>query len=643
MVNEMGYEVKQETPELLSNQIDYDTSHKTDDKEIDNNYQEDSELFRKISSWHKEAELFRNQYDQRWAKNLKLSKGILNEDEATKSRVRNRSKIFFRKTWATVWRITASLYSAYLRDPDGFKIEGREGEDVSKARVLQIMTEYRRDLLFKRKSQFLKFIWAFLNILDYGVAVGKWQWKYNKEAGIDEPDFMLYPIEQVYMDLTAETKEDMQYIIFENYMIYDDMEALGYEGIKDLKPETMSSNPLRNARYRNQTDPLQNPGEDEYPSPGSYEDGRVESLKKGRYKVWEVFYRDKQGIKFCVAHPNTQKILKRPIPSPYGRRYPVTIGTCLTEAHKIIGEGLHEALEGPQESFNANLNMRKDNVALALNKMSVVSRFGNVDLQSLTNSRPGGIVLADDIGAVREIDHRDVTQSAYAEAASDEAMMEEMSGVTPSKQGMGTESKATVAQINYAEGNAKIDLFLAIIGETFVKDWYDTLIYLIQRFETDEKVFRVANSKMQREYPYIKKAVVVIDDFEADCILNVGVGQAGRQMEIQQILLAMDRANISNQATLGIVGTGIIDPRGIKFFDTSKFMEILLPKLGHKNIKDFFLTVTPMPQTNPAAVGGETMGGGGEMGAGMRGMLQPQVGNMNKPMPSGFSSTGGNA
>ena len=100
MVNEM--EFKEETPELLSNQIDF----KEDVKE------EDGELFRKISSWHKEAEQFRTQYDQRWAKNLKLSKGILNEDEATKSRVRNRSKIFFRKTWATVWRITASLYSA---------------------------------------------------------------------------------------------------------------------------------------------------------------------------------------------------------------------------------------------------------------------------------------------------------------------------------------------------------------------------------------------------------------------------------------------------------------------------------------------------------------------------------------------------
>lgn len=591
---------------------------------------ENEELVQQICKWHAEAAQLRMQYDQRWAKNLKLVKGIFDEEETSKSRVRNRSKLFFRKTWATVWRITASLYTAFLRDPDTFRIDGRGSEDVDKAFVLQKMVEYRRDDMFRRKSQFLKFIWAFLDILMIGIAVGKWRWIYNPNTGKDEPDFVLYAPEQVYMDLSAETKEDMRYVIFENYMTKDEMVELGYGNLEEVKFETPSSNPLRNARYRNQTDPLQNPKKDEYPSPGSYEDGRTDSFKGGRGKVWEVFYMKDGEIKFCVAAPSAKKLLKPVVSSPYGERYPLTFGTCLTEPHKLIGEGWPEILEGPQESYNSNLNMRKDNVALSLNKMSVVSRFANVDLQSLTNSRPGGIVLTDDVGAVVPINHGDVTQSSYNEAAADDMMMQEMSGVTPSKQGMGSESKATVAQINYSEGNAKIDLFMAIIGETFMKDWYDMLTYLIQRFETNEKVFRVANSALQKDAMLQKRdisgVVNIVDDFSADCILNVGAGTVGRQMEIQQTLLAMDRAVMANQSMLGIMQTGIIDPTGIRFFDATKFMEKLLPKLGYKNSESYFMTVIGMG-------GMQLPAGAGGMPANVQGAMQPQIGSMNKPIP----------
>ena len=167
-----------------------------------------------IKSWIQESTEIRSSYDSRWAKNLRLMKGIFSEKERTDSIVRKRSKIFFRKIWASVWRITASLYELYLKDPDTFRIEGRDGfEDPVKARLLQFMVEYRRDRLMRTQSLFKKFIWGFQNILGLGWTVGKLSWEYNQATGVDGPRFVLYPNEQVYPDLSAETKEDMQYII----------------------------------------------------------------------------------------------------------------------------------------------------------------------------------------------------------------------------------------------------------------------------------------------------------------------------------------------------------------------------------------------------------------------------------------------
>jgi hypothetical protein len=299
------------------------------------------------------------------------------------------------------------------------------------------------------------------------------------------------------------------------------------------------------------------------------------------------------------------------------------MGMCLTESHKLLGEGFPEPLEGPQESYNANLNQRKDNVALALNSGAIVSRYGNVDLESLVNSRPGAVTLADDVNAVVQRQIPDATQGSYMEASADMAMMEEMSGITSGKVGMESSDKATVAQINYSESNAKIDLFVAIVAETFIKDLYTGLAWLIQKFETDDRIFRIANKRLREETG--KNASFIYDmDFEADCIINIGNGTTGRQLEINQILTAMDRAIMANQSMIQLMQTGAQPATGAYFINTMAFMEDLLPKIGQKDLKKYFIPLTPPTQ--------QATGSGGNAGQAMSGRTQPQIGANAIPM-----------
>lgn len=575
-----------------------------------------------IGGWKFESEKFRSIYDDRWVQNLKLLKGIPDESESTRSKVRKkRSRLFFRKTWATGQRMVAAFFNAFLRDNDTFKIMGRDTiNDPPKANVLHKMVEYRRDILMRKHSLFLKMMWAFHDIVNLGWAVGKLRWVMDEKR--DEPEFVLYPPEQVFPDMSAETIEDMDYIIFENYMTMDDMESMGYKNLDKCEPESIPSSGVRNTRLMGMKDPLQNPRDTEYPSPGRYSgENRKDSIRK-RYRVWEVFYKKGSEIMFSVTNSN-KAILAEEESSMYGDRLPCVMGLCLTEAHKLLGEGLPEPLEGPQKSLNTNLNQRKDNVSLVLNRETFVSRFGNVDLQSLTNSRPGGITLMDDITAVKERDIQDVTRSAYLEAGVDEGMMQEMSGITPGKMGMESAEKATVAQINLSESNAKIDMYISIVGETFIKSFYSLLAYMIQRFETDETVFRIANShfpEQRDEYDL---------DFEADCIIQVGLGNVGKEMEIRQTMLAIDRANMANQANLQLLQIGAAPPRGVQMINTARFFQDLLPTLGKKSFSEYFYQLPPPQQGWPA--------GGGQ---GMRGKMQPQVGGDIPAMNNGSEGGG---
>jgi len=589
-------------------------------------------ILSKVLRLKSESENNRSQHDARWQKNIKLNKGIPLQDKSTVSKVTNKSKIYFRKIWATVWRLAASFYAAFMRDPESFLVEGRDTYgDPSKAKFLQFMTKYRIDKMTRENNLFLKHIWAIQNMLTLGWAVGKLSWEYDPERGKDGPVYTLYPNEQVYPDLAAETSDQMRYVIFENYMSYDQMEEAGYENLESAQKEGMPSNQVRSARYQSTKDPFQNPGANEYPKPGTYEDENKDDVRRGVYRVWECFYRDKGVIKLCVTNAGNA-VLRKEKDSPYGNKiFPLVMGVCLTEPHKMIGEGFPEPLEGPQESFNQTMNMRKDNVALALTSPTVVSRYGNVDLNALVNRSTGKVIMADDVNQVKQMDVQDVTRMAHAESAADSAMMQDMSGVTPSHEGMGASDTATQTQVNLSQGNAKIELYLAIGGETYFRSFYSILVSMIQKFETDETIFRIANDEMQR-MGYEMAEVSSVDDFDADITINVGMAYAGREQEIRQSLLVLDRGAVYNQTQVALLQTGAVPAEGVMLFNGAQVFRDLLPKMGKKEIDKYFVTIPP-PQQAPG-------GGGGSGAEGMAGATTPQIGDMGAVVPQNEMQAG---
>jgi hypothetical protein len=578
----------------------------------------------KIQAFQRESEDLLTHKTHRASKNLKLLKGIFRET-TTHSKVREVDKIFFRKIWATVWRLTATLYQAYMKDTETFRIEGRDLiTDPQKAKVLQKICEYRRDVMSNDDSLFLKFIWANLNILTYGWTCGKIAWEYREDEGEvvkDEPTFILYPNDQIFPDMAAETPEKMRYICFLNYITKDEMDEMGWD-TGGLVVTTAETTELRETRYHEDQDGLQptsgntnysswaaggNLGGN-YPTPGATPETEKENIIR-RYNIYECFWKEKGKVWYAVTN-NFEYFVKKPALYPY-KKFPIVWGQCLTEPHKLIGEGFPEPLEAPQETFNYNLNMRKDNLAISLSGHTFVQRGAGVDLQSLRRRRPGAITLTNDLNAIKHEPVPDYTGNSYTEAAFDEAMMDEMSGVTPGKRGMENAQKATVAQINYQESNAKIDLYVGIIGETFFRTYHREMAKHIQLFESDARIFRIANERLRTEEQTPEaEDIYMVDDFDVDCIVNVGPGTVGQGVHVQQMLLAMDRGIMTLQAVPAIAQMGMIPREGLQIPNISKLYEDLLPYIGIRNVKEYLITLPP-PQTAPGGGGGSPPNLGG--------------------------------
>jgi len=594
---------------------------------------ENAELLQFFGNIHAESEQNLSEYKARWADSTRLLKGVFPDKEVTESKVRKRTKIFFRKAFAAKWRMMSSFFQAFLQDRNKFKLEGVDTlTDAPKAAVLQSIVELRVRQMYRKDDLFLQFIHAFSDIFDFSWAVGKMTWSKKEKR----PKFILYPPEQVFPDMSAETPARMQYVIFVNYLTKEELEAKYDDDELDwtkLAPVKIPDDSLRASRFERNRDPMRPVVERMYPAPGKL-NSQEKTSYRDRYEEWEIFWRDDDKVKFAVTQ-GTNMFLKEPIDSPYGDDFSFFVpGMCLVEAHKLIGEGFPESQAGPQESLNSTLNMRKDELGLAMSPMSIVNKWANVDYQSLMNARPGGIVTADSTAdAVQQLSTGNVTQTAYAEAGEDERMMNELQGLPPVLQGMQeSNTKATTAQLNQTNANLKVDLFLAIVAETFIKNFYQSIIKLEQLFETDDTVFRVANEplRVSGHLGIFDDDITDIDEFDFDFILEVTPDKASRQVEVNQLLLAMDKMIMANQSLVSLMSVpGAVPQEGVRLFDLTQVMTKFLPKIGIKDYVNFFFQ-SGQPVLDEGA------GGTGGAGNAIQGSITPQVGGADQGLGGAF-------
>lgn len=590
------------------------------------------ELANEILAYRSNSAMYREQtLEPAWSRDTRLMKGIPLEEESSISKTRKKHKIYFRKVWSSAIRLLASFHQAFLMDKKRFRIYGRDDEaDFMKAKVLEKVTSYRLEWLMRRRNCYVRLLWALMNCISPGFAVILQIWKYNEEMGIDEPDFVVYPLEQVNLDWTSLTygnPQDMRFAMFDDYLTKEQMEEAGYENISKITSTMVPQSELQQARYSDSQDPFNSSDTSQgsnysngtvgnnYPASGATPEDRNPYLTK--YLCTRVFWKKKGYIYYCVINPETKTFLVTPMKSPYGREYPICMGSMLIEPHKPVPESIGNVVQGPQEALNQTINMRFDNVALAMQGGFIYSRFAGVDKQSLRNLHPGFSIAANDINGVAPIKHPDVTQSSYAEAGNFIAMIDEETGVNQIKQGNSDTTKATVASINLQESNAKHELFIATVGQTLFQQFIYNLARHCAMFETNEKIIRVANEQLREEGLLEKDYDTIYDlEFDFDLEVNVGTSEVSRAAKINKLNAIVDRLLQSNNSTLMMLERGMTveDP---KIFNIGQLMADHLPEYDLPDIKRYLIPVAPPPP--------EQEGGGQDQAVAGQNAAQPNA------------------
>lgn len=174
-----------------------------------------------------------------------------------------------------------------------------------------------------------------------------------------------------------------------------------------------------------------------------------------------------------------------------------------------------------------------DNLRFLVNGRFVVARNGGVDLADILNSRPGGLIRADDVNGVKPLEHPNVLNDAIGGIEFFTTQKENRTGFTRYSQGTDSNSlNKTATGINIITNKA--DARLELVARTFaesVKEIFIKLMKVCQQNQTKEDIFRLNGEFV----PFDPSAY----DGQYDFTVNVGLGTGNKDQKVQHLMMLL--------------------------------------------------------------------------------------------------------
>jgi hypothetical protein len=229
-----------------------------------------------------------------------------------------------------------------------------------------------------------------------------------------------------------------------------------------------------------------------------------------------------------------------------------------------------------------------DNMYLTNNARYAVMA-GQVELDDLLTSRPGGIVRMRAPGAVQALPTPQIQPYAFQMVQYLDGIREERSGVSKMTQGLNPDvltSHVTSGAVSAATESAmqRVELIARMFAETGVKDLFRNIYALIQRYEDRKKIF------------YLNGKFIPIDvskwKDKLNCTVNVGVGSGSQDTKMKTMSSIMQI--LSTLVQQGGMGT-LVTPQNL-YNAISEY----IAQSGYKNTDQFISNPEMMPPKPPA-------------------------------------------
>jgi len=256
--------------------------------------------------------------------------------------------------------------------------------------------------------------------------------------------------------------------------------------------------------------------------------------------------------------------------------------------HKFYGMSIADTVKDIQLIKSTIMRNLLDNMYLTNNARYAVLA-GQVELDDLLTSRPGGIVRMRAPGAVTALPTPQIQPYAFQMVQYLDNIREERSGVSKMSQGLNPDvltSHVTSGAISAATESAmqRVELIARIFAETGVKDLFRNIYALVQRYEDRQKIF------------YLNGKFVPIDvtrwKDKLNCTVNVGVGSGSQQSKMQTMSSIMQILGTLVQN--GAMGS-LVTPKNLY-----NAIGEYIAQAGYKNTDQFISNPDMMPPKPPA-------------------------------------------
>lgn len=241
----------------------------------------------------------------------------------------------------------------------------------------------------------------------------------------------------------------------------------------------------------------------------------------------------------------TQRLLSTPIetieayPAHHGER-PYVMGIAAIEPHNALPMAPVEAWRPLQDAHNDIGNLGIDTIRQTISPIKKVVRGRGVDLKQLRRMGPDATVMVKEADDVTFEAMPSNAEAAFAQLDRLSVMQDELSGnFSTSAVQSNRNLNETVGGMKMLAGSAsgKTEYDLRIIIETWAEPVIRQCVWLIQYYETDERLLALAGEKAKLDQKYQGADPLTMDllECEATVRVNLGIGAADPMQRLQKL------------------------------------------------------------------------------------------------------------
>ena len=425
-----------------------------------------------ISDLYDSCKKWRQPYEDRWSKYYKLYRSYR---DATQYPFK--SNIFVPYLFSIVESVVPKMLGSVFNTRPIISVQARKGASIDLAKVLERLLEYQLDE--ENLEFFNKILEFFKECAIYGTAFLKVIPKFNDDELVSFDYIDVEPIDlfNIFPDYRAKSIRRMKYIIQLDYTDLDELYKLQtqgfYKNVKDVEEYVEGAMNIDEFKRQRLTDV------------GILDEYGFDSTRKviERLEYWDT---DK------IYTIGARKVILKEEDNPFAGLLPFIMARYIPVQHELYGIGIPEIGADLQEELNTVRNQRMDNVNLIINRMFLVNKYADVNMDNLV-SYPGNVILTNDVNAVQPLDTRDVTKSAYIEEEIIKNDLDNSTGEFSYSRGAPPERRETATGIVRLQqaSSVRFDTVVKMLEFTVIRHIAKMFLWLDYQFLPKEDLIKI--------------------------------------------------------------------------------------------------------------------------------------------------------